>query len=295
MAKGVLQQVRGAVANLNPQEVRDTAERPLAIRLVAAHSAGYAAIEDYFSPPNFSRSKRWEQVQALYRADDPGGPEHFDIEIYEAGLPRPEEAFAFYPEPPEQAAREILAGREELGLPLARYFHPFRAPVVDKVIFNISKENALFSLVTALPNIAPGVQFPWAVGEFGSDTAFLTVNQIRMLFLLAGASDRPVGYREQRGEVAGVIAGAFGWRALARQLAGKIPFGGGIIPKAAVAFAGSYVVGSSAERLYRIGYGYSRAERQLAYKEAYQQGKRLAGSLLTGIRERRQLPKPGND
>lgn len=295
MATGVLQQVRRAVGNLNPQEVRDTAERPLAVRLVASNSAGYAAMEEFLSPRHFSKSKRWEQVQALHRADDPGAPDRFDIEIYEAGLPRPEQTFAFYPDDPDRTAREILVGKEDLGLPLARYFHPFREPVAEKVIVSIAKENALFSLATALPNIAPGIQLPWAIGEFGSDTAFLTVNQIRMLFLLAGASDRPVGYREQRAEIAGVIAGAFGWRALARQLTSKIPLGGGIIPKAAVAFAGSYVVGRSTERLYRIGYGYSRKERQLAYKEAFERGKRIAGSLLSGIRDRRAGPQTSHE
>ena len=285
MATHVLQQVRRAVSDLNPQEVCNTAERPLSIRLVAANSAGYAAMEDFLSPPSFSRRKRWEQVQALHRADDPGAPEQFDLEIHEAGLPRPADAFSFFPENPEQMVEEVLQQREDLGLPLARYFHPFHKPVVEKVITSIAKENTLFSIATALPNIAPGlVNLPWAVGELSSDTAFLTVNQIRMLFLLAAASDRPVGYREQRAEIASVIAGAFGWRALARQLAGKIPFGAGLIPKAAVAFAGTYVVGRSAERLYRIGYGYTREERRLAYGEAFHLGKNIAGSLLEGVK-----------
>ena len=62
--------------------------------------------------------------------------------------------------------------------------------MTDKVIHRIGKENALFSVATALPNIAPSLlELPWALGEFGSDTVFLTVNQVRMLFLLAGASD----------------------------------------------------------------------------------------------------------
>ena len=295
MATKVLQQVRQAVSNLNPNEVRQAAERPLAIRLVAANSAGYAAMEDFLSPPSFSGKKRWEQIQALYREDDPGAPEQFDLEIHEAGLPRPEDVFLFIPDDPERMVTEILSGREDLGLPLARYFHPFRRPVVEKVINSISRENALFSIATALPNLAPGlIQLPWAVSEFGSDTAFLTVNQLRMLFLLAAASDRPIGYREQRAEVASIIAGAFGWRALARQLAGKIPFGAGIIPKAAVAFAGTYVVGRSAERLYRIGYGYTRKERSLIYEEALVRGKDIAGHLLEGFKKRRDTKDLGD-
>lgn len=288
MATRILQQVRQAVANLNPQEVRGTAERPLTVRLAAADSEGYRAIEQFLSPETATRNRRLEQRRALFREDSPGSPDEVDLEIREAALPGIQGAFTFDPRDPQRVVREILASREDLGLPLARCFPCFRGPVVGRIISSVSRENALFSLATALPNIAPGlVQLPWAIGEFGSDTAFLTVNQIRMLFLLGAASDRPIGYREQRAEIASVIAGAFGWRALARELVGKIPFGGGIVPKAAVAFAGTYVVGRSAERLYRIGYGYTRRERQLAYEAAFESGKRVAGSLLAGLRRGR--------
>ena len=43
-----------------------------------------------------------------------------------------------------------------------------------------------------------------------------------------------MGYGEQKTEVASITAGAFGWRAVARELAGKIPLGGGLVPKAAI-------------------------------------------------------------
>ena len=182
--------------------------------------------------------------------------------------------------------KEILDRRQELGLPLARQLYPFRQPVVNRVIQTISRENALFALVTALPDIMPSMlEIPWFVGEFATDTGFLTVNQVRMAFLIAAASDRPVGYRAQRSQIASIIPAAFGWRALARELAGKIPFGAGLIPKAAIAYAGTYVVGLSLDRMYRIGYGYTRSERRLAYESALERGKELAGRLLGGIRK----------
>ncbi len=289
MSTNILQQVRQAVRNLNPQDVRNAAERRLAIRLVASSEDGYAAMEEFFVPAGCSPARRTEARGMLFRAGDAGAPERFDLEIWEAGLAAPREAFLFYPGQPDRTVAEILARKEELGLALARVLAPFRRPVVEKVITSISKENALFALLTALPNIAPGLlQLPWGAAEAGSDTAFITVNQIRMLFLLAAANDRPVGYREQRAEIASVIAGAFGWRALARELVGKIPFGGGLIPKAAVAYAGTFVVGKSAERLYRIGYGFTREERRLAYQEAYERGKQVARSLLEERRKQKR-------
>jgi hypothetical protein len=151
--------------------------------------------------------------------------------------------------------------------------------VTKDIMLTVAKENAVFSIATAVPSVIPFVSLPWAVGEFASDTAFLTANQIRMAFMLAAASDRTVGYRQQKAEIASMFAGAFGWRAIARELAGKIPMGGGLIPKAAIAFAGTYVVGASLERLYRIGYGYTEGERRAAYEEAFQQGKQIAAGL----------------
>jgi hypothetical protein len=125
---------------------------------------------------------------------------------------------------------------------------------------------------------------PWALAEFASDTAFLTMNQIRMAFLIAAASDREVGYAEQKSEIATVIGSAFGWRALARQLVGKIPFGGGLLGKAAVAYAGTKVLGLSLDRFYRIGYKHTREERDRLYAEAFRQGKEVATRILSQLR-----------
>ena len=153
----------------------------------------------------------------------------------------------------------------------------------------MAKENALFCLATALPDVVPSIfSLPWAVGAYGSDAVFLTVNQIRMSFLLAAASDRPIGYREQRSEIASIAASSFGWRALARELVGKIPLGGGLIPKAAIAWAGTFALGLSMERLYRLGYGFSREERGAVYKEAFQHGREVAGLLLEDLTHRRK-------
>jgi hypothetical protein len=141
--------------------------------------------------------------------------------------------------------------------------------------------------------VLPGIlSIPWAAGEFGSDAAFLTMNQMRMGFFLAAASDRPVGYREQKHEIASMVAGAFGWRALARELIGKVPFGGGLIPKAAIAYAGTFAVGVSLERLYRLGYGFTRDERRVAYEDAYVHGRQIAGMLLENLRKPRPASKP---
>lgn len=279
----VFGQIKKAIANLNPGEVLESASKPVRIGLVAASHDSLGRMESFFIPPHLSAHRRAESARMLIR----DGSGNCDIAIYESSLLQPTNAFSFDPADPEDCVRQILRRRDDLALPLARQFYPFRKPAAFKLIRSIAKENALFSLATALPDVVPSLaSLPWALGEFGSDTAFLTGNQIRMTFMLAAGSDRLPGYREQRNEIASIIAGAFGWKALARELVGKVPFGGGLIPKAGIAWAGTFVVGLSLERLYSLGYGFTRAERRSVYEEAYQHGREIAGMLLEGIQRK---------
>lgn len=286
MAFAVLRQIKGALTSLNPAAVREDADREVRVSLVASSPENLGRMETLFAPPHFSMERRAEAVRLLVRGPALG----CDLEIYDAALLRPGKGFALDLDAPDDGIRRILKKREDLMLPLARNLYPFRKPAAHKIIRAVAKENAMFSLATAIPDIVPSlISIPWAVGEFSSDTAFLTMNQIRMAFQLAAVSDRPIGYREQKSEIASVIAGAFGWRALARELVGKVPFGGGLIPKAGIAYAATFAIGLSLERLYRLGYGFSRTERKAVYEEAYEHGRQIAGMLLDSVRQRKAV------
>ena len=286
MAIAVLRQIKGALSSLNPAAVREDADREVRISLVAAAPESLGRMETFFAPPHFSMERRAEAVRMLVRGPALG----CDLEIYDSDLLRPSKGFSLDLDAPDDAIRRILKKREDLMLPLARNLYPFRKPAAHKIIRAVARENAMFSLATAIPDIIPSLaSIPWAVGEFSSDTAFLTMNQIRMAFQLAAVSDRPIGYREQKSEVASIIAGAFGWRALARELVGKVPFGGGLIPKAGIAYAATFAIGLSIERLYRLGYGYTREERKAVYEEALEHGKQIAGMLLDSVRQRKAV------
>lgn len=285
MAISFLRQIRQAVEQLNPNELRAAAERRVVVELSAGSLGEYARMEQFLAPASVSDNRRQQALQYVYRAEDRGLEP--DLRIVAAGQPVPAGAFVFDPHAPGMLVNQIVTARDDLALALARAFPPFRQAVVDKTVFSVSKENALFALATAVPDILPGLSLPWALPQAASDTAILTVNQIRMAFLLAAASDRPVGYGEQRAEIGGIIAGAFGWRALARELIGKIPAGGGLIPKAGIAFAATFVEGMSLDRLYRVGYGYTRQERKEAYGEALERGKQVAAVLWERIRPQR--------
>jgi hypothetical protein len=291
MSIQVFQHVKDAIRNLDPEDIRKHTERPLRLLLYADSEEQYRDMESFLIPRGLSPARRAQVRRIIYRRSEAAGPRvPGDLEIYFDPAHDPDvgdsDVFGFDPLRPSATVNTILERRPELAVPLALHVLPFREEVSRRMIKKIAKENALFSLATALPDIVPFISLPWAVGEFASDTAFLTANQIRMAFLLAAANDRDIGYHEQRGEIASIILGAFGWRALARELVGKIPWGGGLIPKAAIAYAGTRVAGLSLERYYRLGKAYTRAERRLAYEDALERGRHLVGGLVEGFQKR---------
>jgi hypothetical protein len=291
MSIQVFQHIKDAIRNLDPEDIRRHTERPLRFLLYAERERDYRAMEEFLIPRDLSHAKRAQVLRLIYRASDSAAAvDRNDLEVYfddsgdlatgSSGL------FTFDPANPRAMIHQVLGRRPDLAVPLGLHALPFREEVSRRMVKKIAKENALFALATAVPDIVPFISLPWAVGEFASDTAFLTANQIRMAFLLAAANDRDVGYREQQAEIATIVLGAFGWRALARELVGKIPWGGGLIPKAAIAYAGTRVAGMSLERYYRLGKAYTRAERRLAYEDALERGRHLVAGVVEGFHQR---------
>ncbi len=289
---GLIGQLRDAVGKLNPAEVQSLADRPVHLRLRASSEPDYEQLFQWLLPPSLSDERRRAAATVLHLAGEESTVVPDLTVVCGSTAAQPGE-FRLIPGEERTAVRAILDARPDLEIPLARQFPAFHHEVTARQITRSSLENASFAVATALPNIAPFLGFLWTPGEFASDTAFLTLNQIRMIFLLAAASDRRVGYREQKSEIASIVTGAFGWRAVARTLAGKIPAGGGIIPKAAIAYAGTWVVGKSVERLYRFGFGYTQAERRAAYYEAFEKGRDIAASLIDRFRSAAPVRQPG--
>lgn len=294
MVNSFLATIGKAIRSVNPEEVRSMADKPIHIGLMASSEATLNEMWFWLAPVEISETKRQTLVAMVHPLgpqlpDMPPPPARLDIEIWEAGLRgKPDHAFTYYRNNPQQTVDDILEKKDELGIALSRHYIPFRKTVSEKIIHAVCNENVLFAITTSLPNLVPSIMsLPFAVGEFASDTAFLTMNQLRMAFLLAGAHDHPIGYRQQKAQVASVIAGAFGWRAIARELVSKIPFGGGVIGKAGVSYAGTWVVGRSLERLYKVGGNLSHSERKQVYSEGLQRGKQIAQKFLEGFRAAR--------
>ncbi len=284
MALQSLLHIRSALNTLNPSQVRELTEKPVHISLHANSEDAYQRMENFFLQ-ELRPARRTESRELLTRGEATAAGNAHLLSVYDEAAVSPAGALVFRPDNPDHMVEKALVRHPQAGIVLARSFYPFRKPYVNRVIASTARENVLFSMATALPDVIPSIiELPWAVAEFASDSAFLTMNQVRMAFHLAAASDREVGYSEQKSEIAGIVASAFGWRALAKQAVGKIPFGGGLIGKAAVAYAGTKVMGLSLDRLYSIGFAHSRGERDRLYAEAYHHGRKVAFRILGQIR-----------
>ena len=282
MQLNVLKDIRKVYASLDGDSIRGEAWQDLNVGLLAAGDEGYRRMEAFLAPPAMESFARTQALRSIHAGASAAS--RYDFVLCEPGIPVPRNGYLFEPEGADSLADLIVGENPRLELALARTFPLFREPVAHRLIQRTARENAMFSLVTALPNVIPNViELPWVVGEFATDTAFLTMNQIRLALRLAAAYGRPVGYSEQKFDIAAIVAGAFGWRAIARELVGKIPLGGGLIPKAAVAFAGTYVVGLGLEKVNRTGAGLSKQEKREAYAIAFSNGKEVVAEMAPGI------------
>lgn len=276
-----LRQARAAISHLNPQQVRNRAERPVRVGLIASTDAGYGAMEETLVPSQAPVHEQAVGRNYLFRGGDPGAPSTVDLVLYDEGIRAPKGAYVLYRYDAGETVQAVLQDNADFELPLARQFPGLRRTIVDRIIQAIARENAMFAVATALPDVIPNmVELPWAFGEWASDTAFLTANQVRMAFLISAACGKEIGFGEQKGQMVGIGLGAFGWRAAARELAGKIPLGGGLIAKGAIAYAGTVAVGKGLEFLHREEMDFPRELERRTYRDALERGRELTRKWL---------------
>src|SRR5688572_28398686 len=149
----VVASVREALRNLNPKEVRESAQRPFQLELHAGSPRMYEQMENFFAPAHTFSDARRAGISHLVRrnasSDSSNDPV---IRIYDKGLPHDAGAgFTYDTMNPDAVVSDILQHHSGLKLSLARQICPFREQVARDVIWTVSKENALFSVATAVP------------------------------------------------------------------------------------------------------------------------------------------------
>ena len=252
--------------------------QPVSFGLVADSPRGVRRDGGFPDPRGRAAGRARQARGRVYRAGEPEVPEEVDLVLYQDGAAGPEGTYTFHRGEPGRTATEIVRENEDMRTALARSFPglPRAGGGADTSFHRAARMRFSPSPRRCRTCFPSFVELPWALGEFASDTAFLTANQIRMAFLIAAACGRQVGFAQQKAEILGIAAGAFGWRALARELTGKIPFGGGLIPKGAIAYAVTYAIGKGLERFYQSAQPYTKAEQRQIYEQAYARGRQAA-------------------
>jgi uncharacterized protein (DUF697 family) len=139
----------------------------------------------------------------------------------------------------------------QLRLALAHQFPTTRPAVAEDLIREASWVNAQFALISSLPSLIPFLGF--FVGAM-ADILILTKNQVMLVFKLAAIYGRDVDDRMSLiKETMPVIGSAFIWRMAARTAVGLLPAPVSALPKAAIAYIGTYLVGQAARYYYEHG------------------------------------------
>ena len=180
----------------------------------------------------------------------------------------------------DKLAADVL-GRlpAELHLAAARSLPGLRAIYARDLIGGTSLTNATYSLASGLPEQIPLISIPFAA----ADIIVLTKNQALMVYRLALAYGAPPEFQARIREVLPVIGGAFLWRQAARSLIGLIPIWG-LLPKVAIAYAGTYTTGVAAWRWFESGEIASTDQLKRISQEAMAIGRARAAEIISRAR-----------
>ncbi len=183
-------------------------------------------------------------------------------------------------------AEAVIALLPKQTLALARAFPLFRMQVAYELINDTCFSNAAYSLSTGLAEIVPVFDIPLNV----TDMIVLTKSQAFLIYKLGLALGYSTRWQSYVAEFGSVLGGGFLWRQLARGLVGLIPVWG-IVPKVAVAYSGTFVVGNVILQWYRTGRHISGQQMQQLYLQAFSRGKQVAQALLARLHWRRKKPR----
>lgn len=182
---------------------------------------------------------------------------------------------------------KIIAENDHLKQALCYNFPAFRSIVARETMIGVSKQNAAWAGGTSIPNIAPGPHsILYAPVELASDFSVMTLNELRMTFILASISGRKVNPFRLVPEILIMMGGAKGAQVLATQLLGKVPAGAGTILKAGVAFAFTYAIGEAVFVNMNYGITFNKTDLMHRVEELKDYGQDMAKNIVNSIRKK---------
>jgi uncharacterized protein (DUF697 family) len=187
----------------------------------------------------------------------------------------------------------ILELLPERHLALGRQFPIFRVAIAQQLINETCFANAVYSFSTGVAEVVAVLDIPLTI----TDTIVLTKAQAFLVYKLGLTLGFSTRWQDYLAEFGSVIGTGFIWRQLSRMLIGLIPFWG-ILPKVAVAYSGTYVVGHVVLQWYLSGRHITKEQMNALYSHAFVNGKKVAQGMLSRLprprlprRKKEQLPK----
>jgi uncharacterized protein (DUF697 family) len=176
----------------------------------------------------------------------------------------------------------LIDAGKGVEIAVGRRLPAMRTTVAQK----LTRDAALNALkVAGASAVVDNVPFIGTIlGAFVSAGDMLAITGIQMtLMLQIGATFGKDPDVAAMWELLPVVGGGFGWRALARELSGFIPVGG-IVIKAAIAYAGTVVVGEGAMFYEQHGRHLTPGDAGRIYEESRLAAMQFARDVLTRIR-----------
>lgn len=175
----------------------------------------------------------------------------------------------------------VYRGQE---IALAAAIPAFRPIVAARLTMDCAMTSLKIAAVSAVADHIPVLGLITGGVASAGDTIAITALQMRMLLRIAAAYGKKAEFARIL-ELIPVVGGGYGWRALAREAVGFIPIAG--IPiKAAVAYAGTLVVGQAASHYYETGAHMSPGAVGALYREATERAKEFTQRFLPRPRKR---------
>ncbi len=187
----------------------------------------------------------------------------------------------------ESLRRRIADCADDRSIAIGRYIPSMKSACARQIVSETAQVNGEFALISNVPTLIPIIGNAFAVG---ADFMVLTKNQLMLIFKLAAINGRDLDNRWRiYAEMIPVVGAGLGWRTVAREVVTLLPLAIGTVPKVAIAFAGTWVIGESAQIYYERGQKLNRQQMRELYTQALEvlQKNPIRPSRLRSLRSRK--------
>ncbi|MBV9234068.1 MAG: hypothetical protein JO030_08505 [Candidatus Eremiobacteraeota bacterium] len=176
----------------------------------------------------------------------------------------------------------LVESAKGVEIAVGRQLPAMRESVAAKLTKDAANNALKVAVASAVVDHIPVVGLALGAVASAGDMVAITGIQVMLMLHIEAAYGRDPDL-QRSWQLLPVIGGGFGWRALARELAGFVPVAGLAI-KGAIAYAGTIVVGEGVAFFLEHGREMSRGQASALYERTKNDALRLGRELVTKLR-----------